>query len=304
MKHWDQQIGPSVGVRVRYPEIRLGIELEYERMHDAYPVLNYWHLERDNSLRNNGVEFISNPLAEGDIHEALREAQQNITHYGLEASWRCGGHTHVNVAYWTWQQLFQFSIVYALVEPYLFHEWAPGRWGNHFCVPMSQNNRLVDGMAQDAQLLRAGRGNMLNLLACNKYSALNYKPITQHGTVELRHLPGTTNMDRIQRWCDFLLQLVRVAHEYDSPEQIITEYEDLGVDEMLERVGLHTCDVDPDDVEDGYITACMLVGYEPRKWQDLHWEFPDIPVAAMEEAAQHFEQIDMDRIRAMLEGDE
>ena len=310
MIKWDQQIGPSLGTRVRFDALRYGIELEFERMLEEYPDLDFWHLERDASLRNNGVEFISVPLLPDDLGEALDEAQERIERYELDASWRCGLHTHINVAYWTWKQLLTHAVLYTLVEPYLFAEWAPGRETSHFCVPMGANTRLIDGIAQDAIALRAGRGvrQTLNMLSCSKYSAVNYKPILEHGTIEFRHMPSTLDMGRVMHWCDMLGQMVDAAFEYGSPEQVITEYEDLGIEPLLNRIGLHTCDIVPEDEEDGYIAACMMVGHDPQRWQDLQWEPPgEIEVQVWDEFVVQQENMardDMERLMEILEGDE
>lgn len=307
MIKWTDRIGPSVNGRVRFDHMRYGIELEFERMFDEYPILDHWVLERDASLRNNGVEFISSPLSAEELQESLAEAQEHIERYDLEASWRCGVHTHLNVAYWEWRQLFQHAVLYTLVEPYLFAGWAPGRETSHFCVPMSQNTRLIDAMSADATRLRAGRATRQNLgvLQCSKYAAVNYKPISTQGTIEFRHMPATEDMGRVLHWCDMLGRIVEASHEYDSPEQIITEYEDLGIQGILDRTGLHTCVIDMLDDEDAYIAACLMAGHEPIKWQDLEWNAEDI---LRFDNPQNFQmdlqEDEINRILDILDGDE
>ena len=281
MIKWDQHIFASVGLRVKYPELRFGIELEFERMREEYPRgLVHWRCERDPSLRNNGVEFISKPLVLDELDPALHEAQQCVNMFDLDPSWRCGLHTHVNVSYWTWKQLIQHAVLYALVEPYIFAEFAPGRESSHFCVPLWGNTRLIDNIADDAVRLRAGRvrDRDLNMAQCCKYSALNYKPIFLQGTIEFRHMPATANMNRVREWCDMLQRLVDVSHSYGSPEEIVQEFEDIGIEDILTKLGLHTCDVPEEDVDDAYIAACMLGGYDPAKWQDLRWDMPNMVV--------------------------
>ena len=335
MIKWTDKIGPTVLGRVRFDTDMFGIELEYEHMEHNYPIMTWWTCEHDPSLRNNGVEFVSSPLAIDEIPNALDEVGTSVLKYDLDPSWRCGLHTHMNVTHWSWRELVQHAVLYALVEPYIFANFAPGREANHFCVPFSVNTRLVDNISSDSVLLRAGRATKqtLTMLTCNKYSALNYKPIAQHGTIEFRHMPSTADMAKVQEWCDMLYQLAVLAREYDSPEQIVTEYEDMGIFGMLEKLGLHTCDIDPDDTEDAYIAAALCVGHDPVRWQDLNWNFPiqghdadmaiidelaDLPEEAFAQARpgqfinvnfaeierRELQRLEMDRIQAILEGDE
>jgi hypothetical protein len=262
---------------MRYPELRLGIELEYERYHGDFPELAWWRCERDASLRNGGVEYISNPLLPEDLDEALDEVQESIEDNQLEASWRCGGHTHVNAMYWTFKELLTYTTLYALVEPYIFGNFAPGRESNHFCVPLWSNHQLIDRLAHDAVKLRAKKGmaHSLQLLGCNKYSALNFKPLKVLGTIEFRHIPSTTNMAAIQNWCAFLMRSVAYAKTFSDPESVVAAYEDNGIENMLENLGLHTCEIDRDTTKDAYIAANMVIGHDPRKWQDLDWTMPE-----------------------------
>jgi hypothetical protein len=260
--------------------LRFGIELEFEQMYDDYPVLDYWSCERDTSLRDGGVEYISEPLPYAEVAEALDEAMLSAEEYGLNASWRCGGHVHVNASYWTWEQLLNFAVLSTLVEPYLFKYFADGREKNHFCVPTWANTALIDGIAQDAVKLRAGRGGMPQILECSKYSAINYKPLGLLGTVEFRHLPATMDAAFVQHWIESLYSIVNAAHAYKLPENIIADYEDNGINRLLESLGLHTCEVDPLDAEDAYIAATTMCGYDPVKWQDLSWRLQDNPTFA------------------------
>jgi len=298
----DTQVNTAFGRRIRFNGLRFGIELEVERYRDAYDELGFWTLERDTSLRDDGAEYVSHPLQPDAVPHALLEAKQSMTEHNVRATWRCGVHVHINVQYWTWGQLLQFAVLSTLVEPYLFEKFAEGRETSHFCVPTWANTRLVDAITADATSLRAGIRDYarLTLLNCSKYASINYKPIQGMGTVELRHLPGTTDTNKVQKFVEFLEVLVNMAHAYDTPEAIITEYEDLGPLALLERLDLHTCEPDALDIEDALIAATLMCGHDPMKWQDLRWEMPEAQVVRI----NGLQIDDLDEFYDILEGDE
>jgi len=91
-----------------------------------------------------------------------------------------------------------------------------------------------------------------------------------------------------------------MAHAYDTPEAIITEYEDLGPLALLERLDLHTCEPDALDIEDALIAATLMCGHDPMKWQDLRWEMPEAQV--VQDIARLYAEIDEDEF--YHEGDE
>lgn len=275
MIQWTDNIGLSLAGRTKYKGLRYGIELEFEEFHDDYPDLDYWVCERDPSLRRGGIEYISNPLGQAQIVPALDEVAESIDEHALVASWRCGVHVHLNVSDWTFKELIQFTVLYALCEPFIFGNFAPGRETSHFCVPVTQNTKLIDGIANDAVELRAGTAvrEQLGLLACSKYSALNFKPMSNLHTIEFRHLEGTVDMGQVQQWCGLLEKLREQSLLFEGPEDIVMEFEDLGVNALLERLGLHTCEVSAEDAEDAYIAACAMCGHDPVRWQELEWEF-------------------------------
>ena len=276
---WHDIIKESLGHGVRYPEPRVGIELEFEGFGDnVYPELIYWTVVGDNSLRNGGVEFVSNPLLFEEVPPALAEVKAFIKMHDLQATARCGVHTHLNVGYWTWAELWCLSTMYLLLEPTIFKTFAPGRETNHFCVPFFADTVLAEWLATDAKKLRGNRlqhWDELCLLRCPKYTALNFAPLRPNGTVEFRQLLGTTDMADVQKWCDFLYKLQEKAKSNHDPNEVIAWYEDFGLEALCDELGLHTCEVDPLDQEDAEDSANLICGYEPLKWQDLNWEMKE-----------------------------
>lgn len=297
----DDVISTSLGKRVRFRTPRLGIELEFEGFDDMYPELGYWDCEGDPSLRNGGVEFISHPLSSKDLVPALDEVQTTIEDFGVMATDRCGLHVHMNVQYWTWSKLLRYLTLYALMEPTIFHEFADGRQDNHFCVPLTLDNDLIDKIAADAVNLRNGKRHVdIHLTHGAKYSALNLRPIDGQGTMEFRHVRGTTDMIEVQRWCNFLTLCETKAEAFTDSVSIVQYYEDNGLQDMQRQLGLRVVEIDKYWQEEAYIAANLMCGYDEPKWQDMNWEFAQ-PEAAENVRAYFDREFAIDELLEMDE---
>ena len=210
-------VGNSLN-KMRYKTQRVGLELEYEHTKQGMPVIdNMWHTEIDHSLRAGGMEYISVPLLEKEIEEAVFLMVESAKSENSKVTPRCGLHVHVNASYMKWRELYNFCTYYTLLEPALFATFAPGREQSHFCVPTWMNTALAEFMYQDGQKLRDGikipkavagewkkaslhlgvaAGGMpttsygaLRMLRTPKYAALNISSLKKFGTLEFRQAP-------------------------------------------------------------------------------------------------------------------
>ena len=296
-------ISTSLGLRGEYNKYPLlGIELEFERYKDQYPSPTWWSQMDDPSLRNRGVELVSIPTQYEDLPRLLNFASPWIEEVGVAANYRCGVHIHMNMRCFSWGDLWNLSTLYLLLEPNLFAVHAPGRDKNHFCVPNYLDTALIDAMADDIQTLRGNRPPPLRILECPKYAALNYAPLRKQGTIEFRMFPGTTDMRKVQRWADMLISLQQAAVKFDSPQEIIQLYEDIGREELAKRFDLHTCEINDLDSEDSEIAANMICGYEPVTWQDLDWTMTDVVAEWPEDPAAYVDVGVQDIVNNLLNG--
>lgn len=140
---------------------KYGLELEYEnaRIHDLNfdtTPLTRWSLEPDASLRNNGIEFVSRPTAMNVMSVAVDQMIAAATSIGATPTSRCGLHVHANMSDKTFKEVFTHAVLYSLLEPIIFAEFANGRQESHFCVPTYCNSVLVENMYTDMQKLRRG----------------------------------------------------------------------------------------------------------------------------------------------------
>jgi hypothetical protein len=189
----------------------IGIEVELEGFDqlgwpETAPV--YWTKDEDGSLKDSGAEFISKPVAGKNIDYALYELERLLkAQKYLRWSHRCSIHVHTNVRNWTLPQLRTLVGVYAAMENLFFSLVAPHRRASAFCFPLTDTSPAgIEFGAMDG-----------------KYCALNLAcSIQKYGTIEFRHMHGTSDIKTIRRW----LQLIVKLHAYcrkNPVEQVVAE---------------------------------------------------------------------------------
>lgn len=121
--------------------------------------------------------------------------------------------------------LLSFMTGYTLCEPYLFQEWCPDRLDSSFCVPMFLNTHALMSYMRGAIQLRVEETpNLRPYLGLSKYSAMNTRCLQGYGTIEMRQLPGTTDMEHVHEWIDVLTRLYDATVNVYEPNRIIDMY--------------------------------------------------------------------------------
>lgn len=111
----------------------IGMEVEVERTSPAVKVM-YWTNKEDNSLRNNGREFVTEIVPAVWAPFLLRSLFQNLNPEA-EMSERCSIHIHINMRDMTDDQLLSWLTVYYVFEKLLFNFVGDDRSNSIFCVP-------------------------------------------------------------------------------------------------------------------------------------------------------------------------
>lgn len=200
----------------------VGIEVEVENIVRDVPLQAYWQAKADGSLRNHGVEFVSNPLAVKQIQLAVEHLYSAMYQdNNPDFSPRTSVHVHVNCRDMTQDQVFNFVLLYAIFEKHFFAVAGTKRLNSIFCVPMYRCNILKN--ARD--LIYGFSPNW------KKYCALNLLPLVPnndtgcYGTIEFRHLYGTANPQELMSWINDILCLRQWAMTFENEwllEQIKT----------------------------------------------------------------------------------
>lgn len=191
-----------------YPSLLYGVELEIENVGDWE--LPGFKLVEDGSLRNGGMEYVSQPMTYSVmIHQLTtffnKYSPQTIGNFedgfaeNSNYSDRTSIHFHTNVYDLTFQQLANICMLYEVFERLLFNFIGNHRNKNIFCVPwyetqLSYNivNDLYNSTTQDV-------GDYV-VRRWQKYTALNLLPVRDKCSIEWRHLYGTSDMKVIVPW--------------------------------------------------------------------------------------------------------
>lgn len=209
-----------------------GIELEIENLpegHDWYLANagDFWNVEEDGSLRPRGQawEFISAPAPMGVVLAETEFLFENIR-VTEERNYtdRCSIHLHTNVQDWTQQQVGTLALVYPVFEDVLFQfinhhkkkeEQGYCRDTNLYCIPWNacrHNRNVVEKLFGNPGVVRDWQ----------KYTALNFLPIMDKGTVEWRHMHGTRDMEKLTMWFNIIGAIMRFSKETPFPEVVAT----------------------------------------------------------------------------------
>ena len=193
----------------------VGIEIEVENITTSLHPLAYWDIKADGSLRNNGVELVSVPLQIKQVQLALEHVYSVLTANNKpDFSNRTSVHIHVNCRDLTQNQIYNFILLYALFEKHFYAFAGNKRMNSIFCVPLFRTNQLnvLD--------------NVVYGLSPNwhKYCGINLLPLYQnqvtqgYGTIEFRHLYGTSNQREILEWINDIMCLRKYACEISKDD--------------------------------------------------------------------------------------
>lgn len=146
--------------------------------------------EEDHSLRNSGKEFKTKPLTFQDSLDCFEALHSNLSLGSDPYSERTSTHVHMNMGHFTEEQVKQLLLTYALYEPLFFSYVGMSRQESIFCVPLSYTS-LPNHYAKPLAYLYE---------KWHKYTAFNLLPLHSFGTVEFRHLGGTGDFFKYERW--------------------------------------------------------------------------------------------------------
>ena len=213
----------------------LGVELELEGFtsrstEEASRHLHpLWTVTTDGSLRNGGVELITNGGLGGEqLHAAFERVASLLERINYDASWRCSTHMHINMRDFTVNQVVRFMLVYAACEPVLFAHCGKFRYSSNFCVPIADSlpfhKKLISRLYDNVVKSRAAAQNTV------KYTAMNFQPLFGDGrsrpalgTVEFRGgRPMTTTTEFVLQ-ANLLLSIKQFVREStDSEADMLT----------------------------------------------------------------------------------
>jgi hypothetical protein len=212
-----------VGLEGKFPIVGgytyIGVEIELENISKT-ECRNIsgstWQNIEDGSLKVRGREFVTVPIKAKYI-----EVELDRLFSGLKepvASSRCSVHIHINVREMTLQEIGKFMILYSIFERSLYR-FTGDRWNSNFCVPLYASPYYPKQLL--TQLFMEGQSGKNMNFSWYKYFGFNICPIfgldgsNVQGTIEFRHLKGTTDTKYIINWINLIISLKIFSKKYD-----------------------------------------------------------------------------------------
>ncbi len=162
-----------------------------------------WDHDTDGSLRGNSCELVMNsPKSLNSVAKSVLGVQASLSKHNMiiNPSIRAGVHIHMNMQKATIGQVYKFLMCYYPIETVLLRQCGFGRQGNLFCLGARDANWTIDKLDASIQSM-----DFYNL-RCNslRYSAMNFQSLFKYGSVELRALATTPDLNNIVPWCKVL----------------------------------------------------------------------------------------------------
>ena len=207
-----------------------------------------WREVSDDSLRNYGREYIfAEPLYGTGITDALVDMAFFMDEVKPSITYRCSVHVHLNVSDMEAEQLLTLLTLYLIFERTLVKYHGGSREDNIFCVPYykaPESMVNLQWLYQDAMEGRLSAGTVGSMLSdFQKYNALNIGAVMTHGSLEFRHMPGTTDMNKVFEWIKIIQYMKRAALEGDIDYMELVHGASGHTSSLLERVFQDTAEV-------------------------------------------------------------
>jgi hypothetical protein len=243
-------------------DITFGIEVELENLYRPNDIEG-WYIEGDGSLRNSGVEFVTeHPMPYSEVDTRLEHLYNELQNHTPETSIRTSVHIHVGVNDLNEYQRDIFLYLWLFAEKAIFSVSGFKRDQCPYCRSLFYTLRDRFYKNDDYRY-------------CNKYSALNLNRFCDLGTFEARTLEGTTDIYRIKAFVNLMKNLKTLASTMTFSD--IEEHLNLGGEYLLGMITDNMGDYAPKDcdLEDSITKTLFLLPEEPK--EELSKVFEGIP---------------------------
>jgi hypothetical protein len=185
-------------------DCKTGVELEFEGCviseADAVAMSHAgWAGKPDGSLREGGYEWIIRyPLANNALRDTVYFALDLAKKRNYQVSVRTGLHTHVNVMDMMFEQYKMLLLIYAFIEPAIYHYASNDRDENVHCLPWFATS---DGLMTVSDVYNSPEEYVRRALDnVERYGGLNIAATRRFGSVEWRHMKATLEPIKIMDW--------------------------------------------------------------------------------------------------------
>lgn len=200
------------------PHLKMGLEFEYEGC-AGIPygqAFGPYTTKEDGSLRNYGCEFVfTQPLFGKDLENAIVYMADFAQQKKFQVTSRCSVHAHMDVRELEAEQLMTLLLLYAVYEDMFYRFVGDDRRDGNFCVPWHRAGGEIGSylrfMVSDSK-----ETNIASYRKLQRYSGLNLASLPKYGSIEFRHLGGSTDKHRVKDWLNCIMSLHRAAQEWTT----------------------------------------------------------------------------------------
>lgn len=261
-----------------YPEGLLKFNDDSEKYY--CPSLTMWDVHRDGSLRNFGQEYVfKKPYTFEESFRALDEFARIFKDVKfIENSPSTSVHVHVNILKMTFTELANFLSIWVLYENALVEFCGETRRSNLFALPTRCSETTYTNIVSMFTGLRKGDSKAMMFSEQSvKYAALNLARMLSFGSVELRCMRGTTDVEAIKDWLRLINSIRMYAKTaYLTPMRVLNEYRDLQglqVESIFGTGGAKllrsACDGNLSEYTDRNIWYVKCIADSVRDWEAL-----------------------------------
>lgn len=203
------------------PGFLCSLECEIEALKEACcHDTDFFQFKTDASLRGCSGEWVSSyPLPRKEAVDSFKKLHNGLKFNGKDNpfSERTSLHVHVNCLDITPEQVRNIILLYALFEPFFFMMVAPNRRHNIHCVPLTETY-FPKYYKNNLQVLHKN---------WHKYTALNARRLSDLGTLEFRHLQGTSDPVLLDEWLHVIENLWFLGQRIQINEEVLKNMDTL-----------------------------------------------------------------------------
>lgn len=185
---------------------------------------DFFSITADHSLMDNGREFVSRrPTSPTELKkEVARLLDLPDYRKNYKKTPRQAIHIHANMLHYTPEQVLRICLLYYMVEHIFFDYVSDDRKDNLYSLPM----QLSSGQLYPLRFIKyLDLKQLENCFGDYKYSGLNVCSLGRIGTLEFRHLEGTSDKAKIFGWIDLIDNLIKTALSYPSVDALWEAYD-------------------------------------------------------------------------------
>lgn len=283
-------VASLLGMSIKQGDLGIEIETEAARAYDV-PRIQGWVSKSDGSLRDFGIEYISNgPVTIGNLRSHLETWQTGLgsLHKSLKTdSVSTSVHVHVNIQELTPLQVLNFYLVGVLFEDVMSVYAGEDRRGNLFCLRTSdaeshfnQVRRSVSRASSEADLVRSFNPQGEQKIYANVHTI----PIMTLGTIEFRIMRGVTDIDPMEIWARTIYNLREFSKRFATPVDLLAYLKATGPRQvMAEAFGRDFDHFNFPDAEMMLVKSyyyIMDMATSRKKWDNISESKPKAPKIA------------------------